>query len=139
MNWTINWSMIQWILLQWVLSPKYFDFPFPITLTMIHMGFSGAVAFFLIRVFKVMTSYIIWFPVLLEPRWLLWESQNSQLSCGWHGFNSQEWTRPYFIWLNRRLCMYLLFELLSYHFSILECYRFFKQCFGFIFGKCEEC
>lgn len=39
--------------MQWVLSPKYFNFPFPITLTMIHMGFSGAVAFFLIRVLKV--------------------------------------------------------------------------------------
>lgn len=39
--------------LQWVLSPKYFNFPLPITLTMIHMGFSGLVAFFLIRVFKV--------------------------------------------------------------------------------------
>ncbi|KAK4383302.1 putative sugar phosphate/phosphate translocator [Sesamum angolense] len=38
---------------KWVLSPKYFNFPFPITLTMIHMGFSGAVAFFLIRVFKI--------------------------------------------------------------------------------------
>ncbi|KAG6756888.1 hypothetical protein POTOM_037186 [Populus tomentosa] len=40
---------------KWVLSPKYFNFPFPITLTMIHMGFSGAVAFFLIRVFKVVS------------------------------------------------------------------------------------
>ncbi|KAB1202672.1 hypothetical protein CJ030_MR8G012624 [Morella rubra] len=39
--------------LQWVLSTKYFNFPYPITLTMIHMGFSGAVAFFLIRIFKV--------------------------------------------------------------------------------------
>ncbi|GFP81249.1 probable sugar phosphate/phosphate translocator at3g17430 [Phtheirospermum japonicum] len=39
----------------WVLSPKYFNFPFPITLTMIHMGFSGAVAFFLIRVIKVVS------------------------------------------------------------------------------------
>lgn len=39
--------------LQWVLSPKYFNFPFPITLTMIHMGFSGVVAFLLVRVFKV--------------------------------------------------------------------------------------
>ncbi|XP_042405298.1 probable sugar phosphate/phosphate translocator At3g17430 isoform X2 [Zingiber officinale] len=38
---------------KWVLSPKYFKFPFPITLTMIHMGFSGVVAFFLVRVFKV--------------------------------------------------------------------------------------
>ncbi|KAK9154384.1 hypothetical protein Sjap_001864 [Stephania japonica] len=40
---------------KWVLSPKYFDFPFPITLTMIHMSFSGLVAFFLIRVFKVVS------------------------------------------------------------------------------------
>ncbi|KAK9082031.1 hypothetical protein Syun_031491 [Stephania yunnanensis] len=40
---------------KWVLSPKYFDFPFPITLTMIHMGFSGLVAFLLIRVFKVVS------------------------------------------------------------------------------------
>ncbi|PIN00331.1 hypothetical protein CDL12_27167 [Handroanthus impetiginosus] len=40
---------------KWVLSPKYFNFPFPITLTMIHMGFSGAVAFFLIRVLKVIS------------------------------------------------------------------------------------
>jgi hypothetical protein len=38
---------------KWVLSPKYFNFPLPITLTMIHMGFSGFVAFLLIRVFKV--------------------------------------------------------------------------------------
>lgn len=41
------------LFLQWVLSPKYFNFPLPITLTMIHMGFSGAVAFLLVRVFKV--------------------------------------------------------------------------------------
>ncbi|XAR49753.1 hypothetical protein NMG60_11033045 [Bertholletia excelsa] len=40
---------------KWVLSPKYFNFPFPITLTMIHMGFSGVVAFFLVRVFKVVS------------------------------------------------------------------------------------
>lgn len=39
--------------LQWVLSPKYFNFPLPITLTMIHMGFSGIVAFVLVRVLKV--------------------------------------------------------------------------------------
>lgn len=38
---------------KWVLSTKYFNFPLPITLTMIHMGFSGLVAFFLVRVFKV--------------------------------------------------------------------------------------
>ncbi|KMZ73407.1 Phosphate translocator-like protein [Zostera marina] len=38
---------------KWVLSPNYFNFPFPITLTMIHMGFSGAVSFFLVRIFKV--------------------------------------------------------------------------------------
>ncbi|KAJ4886804.1 putative sugar phosphate/phosphate translocator [Raphanus sativus] len=41
---------------KWVLSPKYFNFPLPITLTMIHMGFSGFVAFLLIRVFKVVIS-----------------------------------------------------------------------------------
>lgn len=46
--------------LQWVLSPKYFNFPFPITLTMIHMGFSGAVAFLLVRVFKVMGFFSCW-------------------------------------------------------------------------------
>jgi hypothetical protein len=39
--------------LQWVLSPKYFKFPFPITLTMNHMSFSGIVTFFLVRLFKV--------------------------------------------------------------------------------------
>ncbi|KAL0433861.1 UNVERIFIED_CONTAM: putative sugar phosphate/phosphate translocator [Sesamum latifolium] len=49
--------------LQWVLSPKYFNFPFPITLTMLHMGFSGAVAFFLIRVFKVVTPVKMTFRV----------------------------------------------------------------------------
>ncbi|CAA7391068.1 unnamed protein product [Spirodela intermedia] len=43
---------------KWVLSPRYFNFPFPITLTMIHMGFSGAVAFFLIRVFKVSSQML---------------------------------------------------------------------------------
>ncbi|KAL0367853.1 UNVERIFIED_CONTAM: putative sugar phosphate/phosphate translocator [Sesamum radiatum] len=48
---------------KWVLSPKYFNFPFPITLTMIHMGFSGAVAFFLIRVFKVVTPVKMTFRV----------------------------------------------------------------------------
>jgi len=45
--------MLYFFLLQWVLSPKYFKFPFPITLTMIHMAFSGIVTFFLVRVFKV--------------------------------------------------------------------------------------
>ncbi|KAL5135794.1 putative sugar phosphate/phosphate translocator [Glycine soja] len=39
----------------WVLSTLYFNFPFPITLTMIHMAFSGGVAFFLIRVLKVVS------------------------------------------------------------------------------------
>ncbi|KMZ61980.1 Phosphate translocator-like protein [Zostera marina] len=38
---------------KWVLSTNYFNFPFPITLTMIHMGFSGVVAFFVVRVFKI--------------------------------------------------------------------------------------
>ncbi|KAL5795813.1 hypothetical protein ACOSQ2_000633 [Xanthoceras sorbifolium] len=38
---------------KWILSPSHLNFPYPITLTMIHMGFSAVVAFFLIRVFKV--------------------------------------------------------------------------------------
>ena len=41
-------------ILQWFLSTRYFNFPYPITLTMIHMGFSGVVAFFLICVVKVL-------------------------------------------------------------------------------------
>lgn len=48
---------------KWVLSPKYFNFPFPITLTMIHMGFSGAVAFLLVRVFKVVTPVKMTFEI----------------------------------------------------------------------------
>ncbi|KAL8157861.1 putative sugar phosphate/phosphate translocator At3g17430 [Apium graveolens] len=48
---------------KWVLSPKYFNFPFPITLTMIHMGFSGAVAFFLIRVLKVVAPVKMTFEI----------------------------------------------------------------------------
>ncbi|KAF3436600.1 hypothetical protein FNV43_RR23692 [Rhamnella rubrinervis] len=40
---------------KWFLSAKYFNFPYPITLTMIHMGFSGAVAFCLIRILKVVS------------------------------------------------------------------------------------
>ncbi|KAL8100498.1 putative sugar phosphate/phosphate translocator At3g17430 isoform X1 [Apium graveolens] len=48
---------------KWVLSPKYFNFPFPITLTMIHMGFSGAVAFFLIRVIKVVSPVKMTFEI----------------------------------------------------------------------------
>ncbi|KAK9145959.1 hypothetical protein Sjap_005862 [Stephania japonica] len=50
---------------KWVLSPKYFDFPFPITLTMIHMGFSGLVAFLLIRVFKVVSPVKMTFEIYL--------------------------------------------------------------------------
>ncbi|RDY04354.1 putative sugar phosphate/phosphate translocator [Mucuna pruriens] len=48
---------------KWVLSPKYFNFPLPITLTMIHMGFSGAVAFFLVRVFKVVSPVKMTFEI----------------------------------------------------------------------------
>lgn len=48
---------------KWVLSPKYFKFPFPITLTMIHMGFSGAVAFFLVRVLKVVAPVKMTFQI----------------------------------------------------------------------------
>ncbi|KAF2310338.1 hypothetical protein GH714_007886 [Hevea brasiliensis] len=48
---------------KWVLSPKYFNFPFPITLTMIHMAFSGMVAFFLVRVFKVVSPVKMTFEI----------------------------------------------------------------------------
>lgn len=48
---------------KWVLSPKYFNFPFPITLTMVHMGFSGVVAFFLVRVFKVVSPVKMTFEI----------------------------------------------------------------------------
>ncbi|XWS08426.1 hypothetical protein CRYUN_Cryun40dG0001500 [Craigia yunnanensis] len=48
---------------KWVLSPKYFNFPFPITLTMIHMAFSGLIAFFLIRVFKVVAPVKMTFEI----------------------------------------------------------------------------
>ncbi|KAF5455474.1 hypothetical protein F2P56_025046 [Juglans regia] len=48
---------------KWVLSTKYFNFPYPITLTMIHMGFSGAVAFFLIRIFKVVAPIKMTFKI----------------------------------------------------------------------------
>ncbi|KAG6704257.1 hypothetical protein I3843_07G122300 [Carya illinoinensis] len=48
---------------KWVLSTKYFNFPYPITLTMIHMGFSGAVAFFLIRIFKVVSPIKMTFKI----------------------------------------------------------------------------
>ncbi|URE00484.1 Triose-phosphate Transporter family [Musa troglodytarum] len=48
---------------KWVLSPKHFKFPLPITLTMIHMGFSGVVAFFLVRVFKVVAPVKMTFQI----------------------------------------------------------------------------
>ncbi|XP_048320905.1 probable sugar phosphate/phosphate translocator At3g17430 isoform X1 [Ziziphus jujuba] len=48
---------------KWVLSPKYFNFPLPISLTMIHMGFSGVVAFFLVRVFKVVSPVKMTFEI----------------------------------------------------------------------------
>ncbi|XWS14290.1 hypothetical protein CRYUN_Cryun36dG0109800 [Craigia yunnanensis] len=48
---------------KWVLSPNYFNFPFPITLTMIHMAFSGLIAFFLIRVFKVVAPVKMTFEI----------------------------------------------------------------------------
>lgn len=48
---------------KWVLSPNYFNFPFPITLTMIHMGFSGAVAFFLVRIVKVVSPVKMTFKI----------------------------------------------------------------------------
>lgn len=48
---------------KWVLSPKYFKFPFPITLTMIHMGFSALVAVVLVRVLKVVAPVKMTFQI----------------------------------------------------------------------------
>ncbi|CAN6475540.1 unnamed protein product [Victoria cruziana] len=48
---------------KWVLSPKYFNFPFPITLTMIHMAFSGGIAFILVRVLKVVSPVNMTFEI----------------------------------------------------------------------------
>ncbi|KAK7363407.1 hypothetical protein VNO77_05550 [Canavalia gladiata] len=48
---------------KWVLSPKYFNFPLPITLTMIHMAFSGSVSFLLVRVFKVVSPVKMTFEI----------------------------------------------------------------------------
>ncbi|KAL7178415.1 hypothetical protein ACSBR2_031540 [Camellia fascicularis] len=60
----LDWFLQElWGLNLWVLSPKYFNFPFPITLTMIHMGFSGVVAFFLVRVFKVVSPVKMTFEI----------------------------------------------------------------------------
>ncbi|XP_020583014.1 probable sugar phosphate/phosphate translocator At3g17430 [Phalaenopsis equestris] len=48
---------------KWVLSPKYFKFPFPITLTMIHMGFSAFVAVILVRVLKIVAPVKMTFQI----------------------------------------------------------------------------
>ncbi|KAG0498679.1 hypothetical protein HPP92_003005 [Vanilla planifolia] len=48
---------------KWVLSPKYFNFPFPITLTMIHMGFSALVALVLVRVLKIVAPVRMTFQI----------------------------------------------------------------------------
>lgn len=48
---------------KWVLSPKYFKFPFPITLTMIHMGFSAFVAVVLVRVLKIVAPVKMTFQI----------------------------------------------------------------------------
>ncbi|AAD49773.1 ESTs gb/T22141 and gb/H37217 come from this gene [Arabidopsis thaliana] len=74
---------------KWVLSPKYFNFPLPITLTMIHMGFSGFVAFLLIRVFKVQRLHfhlsecyicpLVW--SMLHARLMLSTPYNRYVTC----------------------------------------------------------
>ncbi|XP_039042283.1 probable sugar phosphate/phosphate translocator At3g17430 [Hibiscus syriacus] len=51
------------VVAEWVLSPKYFNFLFPMTLTMIHMSFSGIVAFFLVRFFKVVAPVKMTFEI----------------------------------------------------------------------------
>jgi hypothetical protein len=51
---------------KWVLSTKHYGFPYPITLTMIHMAFSGSVAFILVRVFKVVTPVGMTFKIYVS-------------------------------------------------------------------------
>jgi hypothetical protein len=46
--------------LQWVLSDELYGFHYPISLTMMHMGFSGVVAVILVRIFKVSVGKLIW-------------------------------------------------------------------------------
>lgn len=41
---------------KYILDRKMYDWPFPISLTMIHMGFCSTLAFVLVRVFKVVDS-----------------------------------------------------------------------------------
>lgn len=48
---------------KWVLSPKYFKFPFPITLTMIHMGFSAFVSVILVRALKIVAPVKMTFQI----------------------------------------------------------------------------
>jgi drug/metabolite transporter (DMT)-like permease len=38
---------------KYILDPKMYNWPFPISLTMIHMGFCSTLAFFIIRVFRL--------------------------------------------------------------------------------------
>lgn len=41
---------------KYILDKKMYDWPYPISLTMIHMGFCSTLAFFLVRVFKVVET-----------------------------------------------------------------------------------
>lgn len=40
---------------KWVLSSKYMNFPYPVTLTLLHMVFSSVLCFFVVKVLKVVT------------------------------------------------------------------------------------
>lgn len=118
--------------MQWVLSPKYFNFPLPISLTMIHMGFSGAVAFFLVRVFKV--CYAIFCVVLYFGNMLLFPDLWSILIWLPLIFNVA-WPQSCWIqWM--LLCSLLEFRLWSWlhlgtsvMFSLLQCYVTFNYSF----------
>lgn len=41
---------------KYILDKKLYDWPYPISLTMIHMGFCSTIAFFLVRVFKLVDA-----------------------------------------------------------------------------------
>lgn len=50
---------------KWVLSDKLYGFHYPVSLTMMHMGFSGVVAFILVRIFKVVERVEMTFSIYM--------------------------------------------------------------------------
>ncbi|KAG0630564.1 hypothetical protein M758_1G187900 [Ceratodon purpureus] len=50
---------------KWVLSDRLYGFHYPISLTMMHMGFSAVVAFILVRIFKVVERVEMTFSIYM--------------------------------------------------------------------------